>query len=255
MTQRFAGRRGLVQSGTTGVTGYQYRSTDPTVQIVTRSDGTKVIEGAAAVYNRYSANLGGFVEQIRPNAFTESLSRDDQIASYNHEYATLLGRSSAGTLTIDNGDDALRYSVPYDSEDPDHQRVARKIERGDLRGSSFTFAYVPDGETWSYTDQGMLLCTVERAGLLEVAPVVWPAYPATEEDEFAVSLRSLAAQSGRDLGDLVDAARSGRLTEVVGNTIAPDPVAEAIEPPNRENTLYLAKARAAARRRRQGVSA
>lgn len=216
-------RRGLVRSGTTGVSGYQYRMPEPTVEMRTRDDGGETIEGYAAVYNRYSSNLGGFVEQIRPWAFDDSMQRADQIASYNHDYAAMLGRRSADTLELDSDSLGLRYAIDYDAEDPDHRRVRSKIRRGELRGSSFTFSYVPDGETWSYTDQGMLLCTVERAALHEVAPVVWPAYPVTEEDEYAVSLRSLATQSGRDIGDLVLAAREGRLTEVVGPTIEPAP--------------------------------
>ena len=208
-------RRGVVESGTSGVSGYQYRSPQPVCRMTTRADGAEHITGYAVVWNRYSANLGGYVEQFRPDAFNESLRNDDQIASYNHEYDMLLGRRSAGTLTLEPDDVGLRYDIAYDAEDDDHRRVRRKIERGELRGSSFTFRWLPDGEEWGYTDEGMLVSTVTRASLLEVAPVVFPAYPATEEADFAVGLRSLAEAEGRDIDELIAAARAGRLTDAL----------------------------------------
>jgi HK97 family phage prohead protease len=217
-------RRGVCQTGTVGVANYAYRSVEPSVRFLERAEGAEgagSIVGYAAVWNRYSANLGGFVEQFLPGAFDVSMRDDDQIGSYNHDYETLLGRRSAGSLMLETDNVGLRYEIPFDPSDTDHVRVHRKIVRGDLRGSSFSFDYTPEGDSWSYTEQGMLLCTVSQARLFEVAPVVWPAYPATEEDAYAVSLRSLAAQSGRDIGDLVGAAMEGRLTEVVGDRIEP----------------------------------
>lgn len=213
-------RRGIVTAGTSGVSGYQYRSAEPVVRMATRADGVEVITGYAAVWNRYSQNLGGWVEQLRPDVFSESMANDDQIASYNHEYARLLGRRSSGTVTLEADDVGLRYEIPYDPEDDDHRLVRRKIQRGDVRGSSFTFRWLPDGEEWSYTDQGMLLCTVTRAQLLEVAPVVFPAYPATEESDYAVGLRSLALQHDRDVDALLAAARAGRLTDEIRSSLA-----------------------------------
>ena len=235
MIQTETARRGIVAAGTAGVSGYQYRSAEPVVRMVTRADGAECIAGYAAVWNRYSQNLGGWVEQLRPDVFSESLANDDQIASYNHEYARLLGRKSSGTVVIEADEVGLRYEIPYDPEDEDHRLVRRKVERGDLRGSSFTFRWLPDGEEWSYTDQGMLLCTVTRAQLLEVAPVVFPAYPSTEESDYAVGFRSLANQHGRDIDALIAAAREGRLTDELrqaapaadGATVDADAIARA----------------------------
>lgn len=183
-------RRGLVASGTTA-RGYHYRSPDVQVRMA-ELDGVETISGYAVVFNRYSQNLGGFVEQIAPEAFDDSLTSDDQIASYNHDYATLLGRRSAETLVLTKDSLGIRYDIPFDSDDADHVRVARKIGRGDLRGSSFSMYVAPDGESLDYTDEGTLLVTVQRASIVEVASVVWPAYPATEEADAAAHLRSLA---------------------------------------------------------------
>lgn len=190
MSDQITTRRGLVELGTQAK-NYAYRAEGVGVSMRAAGDGEQTISAYAAVWMRYSQNLGGFVEQIDPDAFGESLRDDDQIASYNHDYAALLGRRSAGTVDINADEFGLRYDIPFDGADPDHVRVQRKIERGDLRGSSFTMRIAADGEDLDYTDEGTLLVTVKRASILEVAPVVWPAYLSTEGDGAAVALRSL----------------------------------------------------------------
>lgn len=205
-------RRGLCRSGA-NVKGYAYRSPDAEVRAATGDNGTVTIEGYAVVWNRYSSNLGGYVEQIDPGAFDDSLANDDQIASYNHDYASILGRRSADNLVLTKDGTGLRYSVTGDASDPDVARVAAKVRAGSVVGSSFTFRSMPDGETWSYAADGFPLVTVTRAALYEVAPVVWPAYMATTEDGLSVGLRSLAEQRGLALDDLVVAAREQRLRQ------------------------------------------
>jgi uncharacterized protein len=210
-------RRGLCRSGAVGLSGYAYRSPEAEVRS-TSADGTTTIAGYAVVWNRYSQNLGGYVEQFAPDALDDSLRDDDQIASYNHDYATILGRRSAATLALEKDNVGLRYVIEGDAADPDVQRVAAKVRAKSVVGSSFTFRSAPDGETWSWTSEGFPVVTVNKARLFEVAPVVWPAYLATEEDGLAVGLRSLAQQSGRALDDLVDAARQDRLRDFLSST-------------------------------------
>ncbi len=210
-------RRGLCRSGAT-VTGYAYRSPDAEVRAAAGADGTITLEGYAVVWNRYSAKLGGYVEQIDPGAFDDSLANDDQIASYNHDYASILGRRSAANLVLTKDGTGLRYTITGAGTDPDVQRVAEKVRAGSVVGSSFTFRSTPDGESWSYTTEGFPLVTVARAALFEVAPVVWPAYMATTEDGLAVGLRSLAEQRGLPLDELVAAARDQQLRQFLEAT-------------------------------------
>jgi len=212
MTTTTTRRRGLCRSGAT-VSGYAYRSPDAEVRAATGADGTVTIEGYAVVWNRYSSNLGGYVEQIDPGAFDDSLGNDDQIASYNHDYASILGRRSAGTLVLTKDNTGLRYSIAGAASDPDVVRVAEKVRAGNVVGSSFTFRSMPDGESWGYTTEGFPLVTVARASIYEVAPVVWPAYSATADDGLAVGLRSLAEQTGRPIEDLMAAARAQQLRQ------------------------------------------
>lgn len=210
-------RRGVCQSGARGLTGYSYRLPAGTeMRAVHDTDaGTITLTHYAAVWNRYSLNLGGYVEQIAPGAFDESLRDDDQIASYNHMYETILGRRTADTLALTPDNIGLRYDVVMMAGDPDAQRLAAKVQHRSVTGSSFTFRSATDGEHWGWTDEGFPLVTVTRARLYEVAPVVWPAYPATADQE--IELRSLADQTGRDLRDLVAAARENRLADLLSD--------------------------------------
>ena len=243
-------RRGIVPVGTRGASGYAYRlPTDGAVRGVhvrAGADGApSSIAGFATVWNRYSQNLGGFVEQFAPGAFDRSIDDDDQVATFNHDDRMILGRRSAETLVVASGGSGLEYRISVDAGQTDHMNVARKIDRGDVVGSSFTFDPLPDGMSWSYTEQDMLLCTVSAARLFEVAPVVWPAYPATSEDDFKVGLRSLAEQSGRDVGALIEAATEGRLTEAVPRgSVRPADDSDAVDGATADAEARLRAARA-----------
>ena len=112
-----------------------------------RANGTQVLTGYAAVYNRLSMPLreGGsaFREVIRPGAFDRILTRQrgkqDVVALLNHDSNMILGRTSSGTLELSSDDKGLRYTVT-----PPDTQVGRDtlelVRRRDLRGSSFAFA-------------------------------------------------------------------------------------------------------------------
>src|SRR5690349_5431878 len=77
-------------------------------------DGNKV-EGYAVVYNSPSqliADRGGraFTEVILPGAPSQSLQRDIR-ALYSHQKGAILGRTSAGTLTLREDSKGIHYSV------------------------------------------------------------------------------------------------------------------------------------------------
>lgn len=184
------------------------------------ADGSQTLAGSAAVFQSYSRNLGGFVEQIDPAAFNDTLARGGNVvALMNHDPNMLLGDTRSGTLTLTPDAKALNYSVALDSGDPDAQRVAAKVQRGLLRGSSFSFRTVAD--TWSETEQGFPLRTLLAVELYDVGPVAMPAYPATEVGTNAVALRSLAAHVGEPFERLQAAAAENRLAEFLG-TPKPD---------------------------------
>lgn len=159
----------------------------------TKSAG--VLAGYAAVYERLSQNLGGFVEKVAPGAFAQTLADNNPVlARYNHDDNQLLGTTEAETLRVASDDTGLPYEV--DLPDTSVGRdVAVLAKRGDVRYSSFAFRTLED--SWSVTDQGFPLRTLVKVQLVDVAPVNNPAYRDT-----SVGMRSLAERTGIDPADL-----------------------------------------------------
>jgi HK97 family phage prohead protease len=140
--------------------------------------------GQAIVCGVRSSPLGfagfRFVEIIDAHAL-DNTDMADVIGVFNHDPDQLLGRSRNNTLTLTRTDDGgLSYRIPYDPADPDHQRVMRKIERGDVDGSSFLFrAKKDDWQEEQDTAGGSLYVrtVLEIETLYDVCPVTSPAYP------------------------------------------------------------------------------
>jgi len=154
-----------------------------------------VLAGYAAVYERLSQNLGGFVEKVAPGAFAQTLADNNPVlARYNHDDNQLLGTTEAETLRVASDDTGLPYEV--DLPDTSVGRdVAVLAKRGDVRYSSFAFRTLED--SWLVTDQGFPLRTLVKVQLVDVAPVNNPAYRDT-----SVGMRSLAERTGIDPADL-----------------------------------------------------
>jgi phage head maturation protease len=163
------------------------------------------IFGVAAVFNQFSKHLGFGHERITPGFFDESRAAgwpgngSGVVARYNHSDDFLLGTTRAGTLRLSVDNVGLNYSVdcPQSRED-----VRELAARGDLQ-SSFTFKVVRDD--WGYSG-GVATRTLVSGLLLDVAPVVQPAYVGT-----SAAVRSLAHAKGIPVEDVKALAAQGEL--------------------------------------------
>lgn len=138
------------------------------------SDGLGVLVGYAAVFNKRSQNLGGFVEQVDPGAFAKSLADNVPVmARGNHNDDMLLGTTWANTLRLEVDGTGLRYEVdlPDTSAGRDFRILAK---RGDIKWSSFAFRTLEDD--WGVTEHDFPLRTLRSVQLVDVAPVNSPAY-------------------------------------------------------------------------------
>lgn len=184
-------------------------------EIRAAESGGATLHGYGAVFNRYSQDMGGWVEQVAPGAFTQTISQADVYGLFNHDPCLLLGSNTAGTMQLAEDVTGLSYDI-----DLGQSSVARDlrewVERGEIRGSSFSFMAL-DVE-WSVTDQDMPLRILKAVRLFDVGPVTYPAYLATMEDTAQVALRSLAADTGVDVAELVDAAGRRELRSYIGTT-------------------------------------
>lgn len=138
--------------------------------------------GNAVVYRSLSEPIYGmFREEFLPGAFAEHLrTHPDIIATVDHDFKRLLGRTSSGTLRMDDSEKAL--AVEVDRGDTSAARdLAVMIERGDIRAMSFMFDAVDDEWAFDETNK-MRVRTVKVARIFEVSFVTFPAYEATDAD-------------------------------------------------------------------------
>lgn len=193
----------------------RYTSGDTGKAELRADQGQKRIGGYAAVFNRQSRNLGGFVEVVDPIAFNQSRGDGwpEVIARYNHDDNQLLGTTAAGTLRMSID----QYGLSYDVLPPAAMgHVVELVERGDVRKSSFAFRTVSDD--WATTEQGYPLRRLVGVQLVDVAPVNTPAYP-----DSTAGLRSLADKFEADIEEVRSMAEHDELRKFFVRTDGPQP--------------------------------
>jgi len=153
--------------------------TTPAIEIrnAEASEGPGTIAGYAAVYDS-EAELGWFREVIRKGAFGRAIEEEQDVrALWNHDTSLILGRRSAGTLTLEEDDTGLRFALDL----PDTQAgrdALTSIKRGDITGMSFGFEALKT--RWvEEADQETELRELLDLNLFEVSPVTFPAYDDT----------------------------------------------------------------------------
>jgi HK97 family phage prohead protease len=156
------------------------------VRAFVSEEGKRQISGYAAVFEKDSQDLGGFVERIAKGAFRESISGNDVRALWSHNSDLVLGRTGNRTLKLVEDDYGLKFEL--DLPDTTLGRDAfTSIERGDVTGMSFGFTVKREDQAWQRGEPGAPhLRTLMRVNLFEVSPTAFPAYPQT-----AVATRDL----------------------------------------------------------------
>lgn len=138
------------------------------------------LHGYAAVFNSPSQDLGGFVETIKPGAFTRTLANNDTdpLALVAHVPHLVLGRRSAGTLRLHEDAKGLAFEIDM----PPTQTATdllTSISRGDIRGCSFAFSTPKGGDHWDVRG-GHVIRELRDVDLHEVTICASPAYPSTD---------------------------------------------------------------------------
>jgi uncharacterized protein len=160
-------------------------------------DGSYTMLGHAAVFNRWSLDLGGFREKLDKKAFDNVLSSDPHVLHViDHDTRFVLSSTRNKTLELSTDPKGLRYwsKVAPTSYAADLRVL---LERGDISQSSFAFTVARD--EWKITGEGqdeiVERTILEVANLFDVTTCAMGAYPATDS---ALALRSLV--SGRQVG-------------------------------------------------------
>lgn len=155
--------------------------------------------GYAAMFNSQSKDLGGFRETIMPGAFTRALRENQDVKClFNHDANRILGRTTSGTLTLEQDDKGLRFRCMLDPAQQSHRDLYASVKRGDVNECSFAFSVDDAGQNWSdATDEkGKWYASrkLTDVNLYDVSAVVHPAYNTTSvaaRNQVSAEVRSI----------------------------------------------------------------
>ena len=145
---------------------------------IVANEESRTVEGYAIVFNSLSEDLGGFREQILPEAVDGVLERSDVLALLNHDKSKgVLARSRYGkgslTLEIDEKGLKYRFEAPHTALGDE---VLEYLRRGEITSSSFAFTINED--IWEKTGEEYIRTIKSFKQLYDVSPVFEPAYQA-----------------------------------------------------------------------------
>lgn len=163
------------------------------VAVEHRADDDKPLRivGHPIVYDRWSVDLGGFRERVRPGAATKALLEDDIRALLNHDPNYVLGRNRAGTLMLTDQAGSLRMEL-YPADTPTvRDMVVTPMERGDLTQMSFAFRTIRDDWREPKAEGGLWERDLLEVSLYDVSVVTYPAYSQAD-----AAVRSALASAG-----------------------------------------------------------
>src|SRR5690625_5107269 len=146
------------------------------IEIREDDGGKRTISGYAVKWEKKSQVLGffrRFREQFIKGAFADSLEKDDQRFLWSHDVSKVLGRTKNGTLRLEEDDIGLRFELDLPNTTLGNDTY-ESIKRGDVDGVSFGFRMLE--EEWDENDSDNIVRTINKARLLEVSAVAFPAY-------------------------------------------------------------------------------
>jgi len=156
----------------------------------------KRISGYGIVYDKETRLYSDLYEVIRPGAASKVLAGNPDIkCALNHDRRYLFGRTKSKTLTLTEDKKGVRYeAIPPDAQWA--RDAIASIERGDIDGSSFTFAVEPEHEKITKRKDGTYLREItELSRIGEMGPVTDPAYmDTTAEARAKAEYESLTAR-------------------------------------------------------------
>ena len=151
---------------------------------VTDGDKPKLV-GYAAKYNKWSQDLGGFTERIRPGAFDDVVN-DNVVALKNHDPNYIIGRTENKTVRLKSNSVGLHFEIDTPNTTVGKDTV-EEVRSGLLQGCSFAFSLAENGDEWVYNSDGTIQRTINQLEqLFDISVCVFPAYMDT-----TVSARSL----------------------------------------------------------------
>ena len=227
------------------LTGREVRRAPMATLELREQDGGLNLSGIASVTDR-GYDMGFYQETVKRGAFTKTLSEMPDVQLLIGHEGLPLARTTSGTLQLRETHDGLSVDAQLDPNDPDVQRLAPKMQRGDVNEMSFAFRVVR--QTWdeNYENREISEVSINRG---DGSVVGYGANPFT-----AASLRSAFSDLAGLSDEELDAWRDDptvitivRRLAIPATTITVDQSTEQAATAH-DLTLYQARARALALR-------
>ena len=139
-------------------------------------DGSLYIEGYFAVFGSEYKMWENAIETIDEDAFDDALNGDIR-ALVNHDTTLVLGRTTAGTLSLRADKTGLWGSVTINQADQDAMNLYERVKRGDVSQCSFGFDIID--QSTEVMENGTTVWKLNKVKLYEVSVVTFPAYEDT----------------------------------------------------------------------------
>lgn len=141
------------------------------------------ISGTGIVFNKFSQNLGGFIEVVEERAINDNTDFSRCICAPDHDWRKLIGGVQNETLTYEKTSEGVRYNCQVGNT-TDGKDTVNRIERGDIKGSSFRFRIAENGSEFEELPDELreqygvywLHRITDIAEVLDFAPTSRPAY-------------------------------------------------------------------------------
>lgn len=139
-------------------------------------DGKKFVDGYFAVFGGQYKLWDDAIETVDAGAF--DLSRDTDVrALTNHDTTLVLGRTTAGTLTLSTDERGLYGSIEINDADQDAVNLYERVKRRDVTQCSFGFDILD--EEMVVREDGVTVWHIKSVLLYEVSVCTFPAYEET----------------------------------------------------------------------------
>lgn len=142
-------------------------------------DGKDIyLEGYFVRYDDVYEIAPGVTESIRKGALTDAIKDNDVRALINHDSTLVLGRTGAGTFTLEDREEGLFGRILINKKDTDAMNAYARCERGDISGCSIGFDI--EAEECEESETGKIHYTITKIfPLYEGTVCTFPAYGRT----------------------------------------------------------------------------
>ena len=153
---------------------FQLRAADPSRN--PGMDPKKGLAGHAAVFGVRTQLYPGMTEEIDPAAFDSSLKDDDIYMCFNHNPDIVLCGTKNGSLRF--APDAEGLGFDSDIVGTHAGADAYELVRAGII-TEMSFGFIIKREEWDESDPNIIHRIIKEVRLLEISPVLFPAYTTT----------------------------------------------------------------------------